>query len=107
MKAELANQDRALKPTRTPCCTTPMLSWMPCSNPASTDESFGNLQDIFRGGDVLGYSGNMSISNLSASTQDYLKAVWVLGEWSDEPVTQKRIADKLDRKSTRLNSSHV
>lgn len=78
---------------------------MPCSNPASTDESFGNLQDIFRGGDVLGYSGNMSVSNLSASTQDYLKAVWVLGEWSDEPVTQKRISERLGLKLSSVSDA--
>lgn len=34
----------------------------------------------------------MTVSNLSASSQNYLKAVWSLGEWSDEPVTAKTVA---------------
>lgn len=37
----------------------------------------------------------MSVSELSASTQDYLKAVWYLGEWSDAPVTPKLMSDRL------------
>lgn len=37
----------------------------------------------------------MSVSELSASTQDYLKAVWYLGEWSDAPVTPKLLSDRL------------
>lgn len=34
-------------------------------------------------------------SQLSASSQNYLKAVWTLGEWSDEPVTASTIAAKV------------
>ena len=34
----------------------------------------------------------MSVSTLSESTQDYLKAVWSLGEWSDVPVTASMVA---------------
>lgn len=34
----------------------------------------------------------MSVSDLSASTQNYLKAVWSLNEWSDEPVTASTLA---------------
>lgn len=34
----------------------------------------------------------MSVSQLSASNQNYLKAVWSLREWSEEPVTASRIA---------------
>ncbi len=37
----------------------------------------------------------MSVSELSSSTQDYLKAVWSISEWTDEPVTPKQIAEKL------------
>lgn len=34
----------------------------------------------------------MSVSTLSKSTQNYLKAVWSLGEWSDVPVTASMVA---------------
>ncbi|GFZ98979.1 metal-dependent transcriptional regulator [Nesterenkonia alkaliphila] len=34
----------------------------------------------------------MTVSALSASSQNYLKAVWSLGEWSDEPVTASTVA---------------
>ena len=37
----------------------------------------------------------MSVANLSDSVQDYLKAVWVLGEWSDEPVTASMVAARV------------
>lgn len=37
----------------------------------------------------------MSVSDLSASTQDYLKSIWALSEWSDTPVTPKSIADAM------------
>lgn len=36
----------------------------------------------------------MTVSALSASSQNYLKAVWSLGEWSDEPVTASTVAAK-------------
>ncbi len=36
----------------------------------------------------------MSVSEISASTQNYLKAVWSLQEWSDEPVTLRALADR-------------
>ncbi|OFT81335.1 metal-dependent transcriptional regulator [Corynebacterium sp. HMSC29G08] len=43
----------------------------------------------------------MSVGDLSPSTQNYLKAIWALAEWSDEPVTSTSIAKHLDlRKST-------
>lgn len=32
---------------------------------------------------------------LSSSAQDYLKVIWSAGEWSDEPVTSKAVADRL------------
>lgn len=37
----------------------------------------------------------MSVSNLSESSQNYLKAVWSLGEWSTEPVTPSDIAARV------------
>lgn len=36
----------------------------------------------------------MSVTELSASTQNYLKVVWGLSEWSDAPVTPSLIAEK-------------
>lgn len=36
----------------------------------------------------------MSVNELSASTQNYLKAVWGLSEWSEEPVTPTLIAQR-------------
>ncbi|WP_062203502.1 metal-dependent transcriptional regulator [Demequina salsinemoris] len=37
----------------------------------------------------------MSVSELSASAQNYLKAVWGLQEWTDEPVTASALAAKV------------
>lgn len=37
----------------------------------------------------------MSVSNLSASSQNYLKAIWSLGEWSDTPVTASALAARV------------
>lgn len=37
----------------------------------------------------------MSVSQLSTSTQNYLKAIWSLGEWSSEPVTVSAIAERV------------
>lgn len=37
----------------------------------------------------------MSVSQLSPSTQDYLKAIWALSEWSTDPVTPSRIAERI------------
>lgn len=37
----------------------------------------------------------MSISSLSESTQNYLKVIWSLGEWTDEPATTTQIAGRL------------
>lgn len=36
----------------------------------------------------------MSVSDLSASSQNYLKAVWTLQEWSDEAVTLSTLAER-------------
>lgn len=37
----------------------------------------------------------MSVSDLSASSQNYLKAIWSLREWSDEPVTPSVLAARV------------
>ncbi len=37
----------------------------------------------------------MSVSELSASTQNYVKAVWGLQEWTDEPVTPTALAARV------------
>lgn len=37
----------------------------------------------------------MSVSQLSASSQNYLKVIWGLQEWSDAPVTTSALAAKL------------
>lgn len=37
----------------------------------------------------------MSVTNLSSTTQDYLKAVWSLGEWSADGVTVTALAQRL------------
>ncbi|MDN5821867.1 MAG: metal-dependent transcriptional regulator [Brachybacterium sp.] len=37
----------------------------------------------------------MSVSELSTSAQNYLKAVWSLAEWSKEPVTTSAIAERV------------
>lgn len=37
----------------------------------------------------------MALSSLSASNQNYLKAIWSLREWSDEPVTPSTLASRV------------
>lgn len=37
----------------------------------------------------------MSVSELTASAQNYLKVVWASAEWSDAPITPSMIADRL------------
>lgn len=37
----------------------------------------------------------MSVSTLSESSQNYVKAVWSLAEWSDEPVTASTVAARV------------
>jgi len=37
----------------------------------------------------------MSVTELSQATQDYLKCVWTLQEWSGEPVSMTALADRL------------
>ncbi|QPK81003.1 metal-dependent transcriptional regulator [Schaalia sp. ZJ405] len=47
----------------------------------------------------------MALSDLSASTQDYLKAVASLAEWSDEPVTPKKIAERTGLKLSSVSDA--
>lgn len=37
----------------------------------------------------------MSVSDLTSTTQDYLKAIWSQTEWADAPVTTKALAERL------------
>lgn len=47
------------------------------------------------------YGAVMSVSELSVSSQNYLKAIWSLREWSEEPVTTSALAAKVGvRQST-------
>jgi len=47
----------------------------------------------------------MSVSELSASTQNYLKAVWSLTEWSDDPVTPSLIAERTQLKMSSVSDA--
>lgn len=51
------------------------------------------------------YSKNMSVSELSASTQDYLKAIWGLSEWSTKPVTPSLIAARTGLKLSSVSDA--
>lgn len=43
----------------------------------------------------LGIMGAMSASDLSTRTQQYLKVIWGLQEWSDAPVTTSLLAERI------------
>lgn len=47
----------------------------------------------------------MSVSELSASTQDYLKTVWILGEWSETPVTPKLMSNRMGLKLSSVSDA--
>lgn len=47
----------------------------------------------------------MSVSELSVSTQNYLKAIWGLSEWSDAPVTVAVIAEKTGLKLSTVSDA--
>lgn len=47
----------------------------------------------------------MSVSELSTSTQNYLKAVWSLSEWSDTPVTPSLIAERTELKLSSVSDA--
>ncbi|MGO1536882.1 MAG: metal-dependent transcriptional regulator [Yaniella sp.] len=47
----------------------------------------------------------MSVVDLSASTQNYLKAIWNLQEWSDDPVTASTVAQKTGLKISTVSGA--
>lgn len=47
----------------------------------------------------------MSVSDLTPSAQDYLKVIWGLQEWSDEPVTATMIAAKSGMKLSTVSGA--
>ncbi|EEI79426.1 MULTISPECIES: metal-dependent transcriptional regulator [Corynebacterium] len=47
----------------------------------------------------------MSVSELSTSTQNYLKAIWGLKEWSSEPVTATLISARLGLKLSSVSDA--
>lgn len=47
----------------------------------------------------------MSVSDLSTSTQNYLKAVWNLSEWSETPVTPSLIAERTELKLSSVSDA--
>lgn len=54
---------------------------------------------------MRGYPARMSVSELSESTQNYLKVVWALQEWSTEPVTTSVIAQRLGLRLSSVSES--
>lgn len=47
----------------------------------------------------------MSVSELSASSQNYVKAIWSLGEWSDQPVTASLLAARVGVKISTVSDA--
>lgn len=47
----------------------------------------------------------MSVSELSSSAQDYLKVIWGLQEWSDDPITASMIASKSGMKLSTVSGA--
>lgn len=47
----------------------------------------------------------MSVSELSASTQNYLRTIWGLTEWSSEPVTLTLIAQRMELKLSSVSDA--
>ncbi|WP_151640693.1 metal-dependent transcriptional regulator [Corynebacterium sp. 11A] len=47
----------------------------------------------------------MSVSSLSASTQNYVKIIWGLSEWSTAPITTGMIADKAGVKKSTVSDA--
>ena len=41
------------------------------------------------------YHGGMSVDELSSAAQDYLKLIWSATEWTDQPMTVSRLAERL------------
>lgn len=51
------------------------------------------------------YPEIMSVSELSASSQNYLKTIWGISEWSSEPVTTSSIAEKAGLKLSSVSDA--
>ena len=47
----------------------------------------------------------MPVSDLSVSTQNYLKAIWSLGEWSGAPVTVSAIAERVGVRTSTVSDA--
>lgn len=47
----------------------------------------------------------MSVTELSISTQNYLKAIWSLGEWSEDPVTASALAARVGVKMSTVSDA--
>lgn len=47
----------------------------------------------------------MSVSDLTPSTQNYLKEMWLLQEWSDEPITVSGLADRMGLKLSSVSDA--
>lgn len=47
----------------------------------------------------------MSVSTLSTSTQNYLKAIWAIGEWSGQPATPSTIAARTGLKLSTVSGA--
>lgn len=54
---------------------------------------------------LRGYAVCMSVSELSASTQNYLKAIWGLTEWSSVPATPTLIAERMGLKLSSVSDA--
>lgn len=47
----------------------------------------------------------MFVSEISASAQDYLKSIWALEEWGNEPVTSKQLAEYMGLKASSVSDA--
>lgn len=47
----------------------------------------------------------MSVTELSVSTQNYLKAIWSLGEWSTQPVTASALAARVGVRTSTVSDA--
>lgn len=54
---------------------------------------------------VAGTLETMSVTELSTSTQNYLKAVWTISEWSNAPVTPSLIAERTELKLSSVSDA--
>lgn len=47
----------------------------------------------------------MSVSELSTSTQNYLKTLWLLQEWTNEPVTPTQVAEYMGLRASTISDA--